>query len=357
MWGHPNFRLLHKMLQASDIDVVLQNSTYTPICDVCNNNKAHRNTISIENQTQVQPYKAGEYLVMDVKGKLTTCMFQDSYWLLIICAISQFEFFFPLQNKMKIVTYLHKVFNYMKVRGIKVRAIKSDNGSAFKNSEMMKFCNDNGIEQLFCPPHSQAKNGLVERHHRTYVTAIRCLLGTYTLPDEFWSLAGKYYNLISNRLWHSALKYTTETGEIIERSPFFVLNGYLPSHKMMRTFGEPGTVFITDTSNFQPTGEDVIFVGVAGDDTYLLWNLTKSKLQESFHVTFRDASKSTKEVIIDPLRKKIFYDESMIQKMRKEVQRKKGLLQLQDSTLVDETLIPTCEQQIMSSPGESPRGS
>ena len=37
---------------------------------------------------------------------------------------------------------------------------------------------------------------------------------------------------------------------------------------MMRTFGEPGTVFITDTSNFQPTGEDVIFVGVAGDDTY-----------------------------------------------------------------------------------------
>ena len=356
MWGHPNFRLLHKMLQAGDIDVVLQNTTYTPICDVCNDNKAHRNTISIENQTQVQPYKAGEYLVMDVKGKLTTCMFQNSYWLLIICAISQFEFFFPLQNKMKIVTYLHKVFNYMKVRGIKVRAIKSDNGSEFKNSEMMKFCNDNGIEQLFCPPHSQAKNGLVERHHRTYVTAIRCLLGTYTLPDKFWSLAGKYYNLISNRLWHSALKYTTETGEIIERSPFFVLNGYLPSHKMMRTFGEPGTVFITDTSNFQPTGEDVIFVGVAGDDTYLLWNLTKSKLQESFHVTFRDASKSTKEVIIDPLRKKIFYDESMIQKMRKEVQRKKGLLQLQDSTLVDETLIPTCEQQIMSSPGESPPG-
>ena len=55
MWGHPNFRLLHKMLQAGDIDVVLQNSTYTPICDVCNDNKAHRNTISIENQTQVPP--------------------------------------------------------------------------------------------------------------------------------------------------------------------------------------------------------------------------------------------------------------------------------------------------------------
>ena len=79
-------------------------------------------------------------------------------------------------------------------------------------------------------------------------------------------------------------------------------------------------------------------------------------MQETFHVTFRDASKSTKEVIIDPLRKKMFYDESMIQKMRKEVQRKKGLLQLQDSTLVDETLIPTCEQQIISSPGESPPG-
>ena len=94
----------------------------------------------------------------------------------------------------------------------------------------------------------------MERHYRTYLTAITCLLGTYTLPETFWSLAGKYYNLTSNRLWHSAFKYTTETGEIIERSSF----------NMMRTFGEPGTVFITDTTNVQPTGEDVIFVGVAG---------------------------------------------------------------------------------------------
>ena len=81
---------------------------------------------------------------------------------------------------------------------------------------------------------------------------------------------------------------------------------------MMRTFGEPGTVFITDTANFQPTDQDVIFVGVAGDDAYLLWNLTKSNLQESFHVIFRDGSKSTKEIIIDPFRQKMFYDESMI---------------------------------------------
>jgi len=64
------------MLQGGDIDVVLQNSTYTPICDVCNNDKAHRNTISIENQTQVQSYKAGEYIVMDIKENLQRACFK-----------------------------------------------------------------------------------------------------------------------------------------------------------------------------------------------------------------------------------------------------------------------------------------
>ena len=51
-------------------------------------------------------------------------MFQNCYWLLKYVLSANLNFF-PLQNKMKIVTYLQKVFNYMKVRGIKVRAFWS----------------------------------------------------------------------------------------------------------------------------------------------------------------------------------------------------------------------------------------
>jgi transposase InsO family protein len=48
-----------------------------------------------------------------------------------------------------------------------VRAIRSDNGSEFKNSCFKIFCCDLGLEHQFSSPSMACQNGVVERKNRS----------------------------------------------------------------------------------------------------------------------------------------------------------------------------------------------
>jgi transposase InsO family protein len=48
-----------------------------------------------------------------------------------------------------------------------IRAIRSDNGSEFKNSHFETFCHDLGLEHQFSSPYTPSQNGKVERKNRT----------------------------------------------------------------------------------------------------------------------------------------------------------------------------------------------
>ena len=68
----------------------------------------------------------------------------------------------------------------------KVRFLRSDNGTEFKNSRLEGFCKDGGIVSTARTPQ---KNGVVERRNRTLIEAARTMLHDAKLPTYFWAEA------------------------------------------------------------------------------------------------------------------------------------------------------------------------
>ena len=68
-----------------------------------------------------------------------------------------------------------------------VRAIRSDNGTEFKNALLNEFCADKGISRQYSAPRTPQQNGVVERKNRTLIEAARIMLSESKLPMYLWA--------------------------------------------------------------------------------------------------------------------------------------------------------------------------
>ncbi|GJW57427.1 putative ribonuclease H-like domain-containing protein [Tanacetum coccineum] len=71
----------------------------------------------------------------------------------------------------------------------KVKVIRSDNGTEFKNSIMNQFCEMKGIKREFSVARTPQQNGVAERKNRTLIEAARTMLVDSKLPTTFWAEA------------------------------------------------------------------------------------------------------------------------------------------------------------------------
>ena len=71
----------------------------------------------------------------------------------------------------------------------KVKIIRSDNGTEFRNGSMEEFCKERGVKQEFSAPGTPQQNGVVERKNRTLIEAARTMLDEAKLPTYFWAEA------------------------------------------------------------------------------------------------------------------------------------------------------------------------
>ncbi|KAI3754743.1 hypothetical protein L1987_54533 [Smallanthus sonchifolius] len=65
---------------------------------------------------------------------------------------------------------------------LKVRRIRSDNGTEFKNNLMELFCLKRGIRHEFSAPYTPQQNGVAERKNRTLIETARTMLSDAKLP-------------------------------------------------------------------------------------------------------------------------------------------------------------------------------
>jgi transposase InsO family protein len=65
--------------------------------------------------------------------------------------------------------------------GLRIKKIRSDNGTEFKNSQIEGFLEEEGIKHEFSSPYTPQQNGVVERKNRTLLDMARTML------DEFSS--------------------------------------------------------------------------------------------------------------------------------------------------------------------------
>ncbi|GJT00112.1 putative ribonuclease H-like domain-containing protein [Tanacetum coccineum] len=82
----------------------------------------------------------------------------------------------------------------------RVKIIRSDNGTEFKNRDMLEFCVNKGIKQEYSNARIPQQNRVAERMNRTLIEAARTMLADSLLPTTFWAEAVFTACYVSNRL-------------------------------------------------------------------------------------------------------------------------------------------------------------
>ncbi|GKB14980.1 putative ribonuclease H-like domain-containing protein [Tanacetum coccineum] len=81
----------------------------------------------------------------------------------------------------------------------KVKVIRCDNGTEFKNSIMNPFCEIKGIKREFSVARTPQQNGVAKRKNRTLIEAARTMLVDSKLPTTFWAEAVNTAFYVLNR--------------------------------------------------------------------------------------------------------------------------------------------------------------
>nr|GFA86219.1 hypothetical protein [Tanacetum cinerariifolium] len=69
----------------------------------------------------------------------------------------------------------------------KVKTIRSDNETEFKNSELIEFCGLKEIKKEYSNARTPQENGVAKRKNRTLIEADRTMLADSFLPIKFWA--------------------------------------------------------------------------------------------------------------------------------------------------------------------------
>jgi transposase InsO family protein len=72
---------------------------------------------------------------------------------------------------------------------LRIKKIRSDNGTEFKNSQIEGFLEEEGIKHEFFSPYAPQRNSVVERKNRTLMDMARTMLEEYKTSDWFWEEA------------------------------------------------------------------------------------------------------------------------------------------------------------------------
>ncbi|GJY95958.1 ribonuclease H-like domain-containing protein [Tanacetum coccineum] len=82
----------------------------------------------------------------------------------------------------------------------KVKTIRCDNGTKFKNRDIIEFYGSKGIKREYSNARTLQQNGVAERKNRTLIEAARTMLVDSFLPNTFWAEAVSTACYVLNRV-------------------------------------------------------------------------------------------------------------------------------------------------------------
>ncbi|GJU08151.1 ribonuclease H-like domain-containing protein [Tanacetum coccineum] len=118
----------------------------------------------------------------------------------------------------------------------KVKVIRCDNGTEFKNKEMNQFCEIKGILRQNSVARTPQQNGVAERRNMTLIEAARTMLADSKLPTTFLAEAVNTACYVQNRVL--VVKPHNKT-------PYELFHGRIPTLSFMRPFGCHVTILNT----------------------------------------------------------------------------------------------------------------
>jgi transposase InsO family protein len=227
--AHVGMKNLHKLLKGEHI-LGLTNAHFEKdrVCSACQAGKQvdahhpHKNIMTTDRPL--------ELLHMDLFSLIAYISIDRSkYCLVIVDDYSHFTWVFFLQDKSPtqetLKGFLRRAQNEF---GLRIKKIRSDNGTEFKNSQIEEFLEDEGIKHEFSSPYTPQQNGVVERKNRTLLDMARTMLNEYKTSNRFWAEAINTACYAINCLY---------LHQILKKTSYELLTSKKPNVSYFRVFG------------------------------------------------------------------------------------------------------------------------
>ncbi|GJU40891.1 putative ribonuclease H-like domain-containing protein [Tanacetum coccineum] len=166
----------------------------------------------------------------------------------------------------------------------KVKVIRYDNGTEFKNREMNQFCKMKGILRQFSIARTPQQNKVAERRNKTLIEAARTMLADSKLPTTFWAEAVNTACYVQNRVL--VVKPHNKT-------PYELFHGRTPTLSFMRPFGCPVTILntIDHLGKFDGKADEGFFVGYSlNSKAFRVFNSRTRIVEENLHIRFSECT-------------------------------------------------------------------
>nr|GEW55510.1 ribonuclease H-like domain-containing protein [Tanacetum cinerariifolium] len=121
-------------------------------------------------------------------------------------------------------SFITRVENLMNLR---VKVIRCDNGTEFKNREMNQFCEVKSIMRQYSVARTPQQNKVAGRRNRTLIEAPRTMLADLKMPTTFWAKAVNTACYVQNRV------LVTKPHN---KTPYELFHGRIPFIRFLRPF-------------------------------------------------------------------------------------------------------------------------
>ncbi|GJU79878.1 putative ribonuclease H-like domain-containing protein [Tanacetum coccineum] len=172
----------------------------------------------------------------------------------------------------------------------RVKIIRSDNGTEFKNRDMLEFCGNKGIKQEYSNAKTLQQNGVAKRRNKTLIKAARTMLADSLLPTTFWVEAVSAACYILNRV---------RVTKPQNKTPYELLFGHKPIISYIRPFGCHVTILDTLSvlGKFDGKSDEGFLVGYSlNSKAYRVYNLVTKRVEVNLHVNFLEEKPNVKGV-------------------------------------------------------------
>ncbi|GJW09871.1 putative ribonuclease H-like domain-containing protein [Tanacetum coccineum] len=291
---HINFKTMNKLVRGNLVkglpSKIFENDH---TCVACQKGKQHKASCRTKTVSSIsQPL---QMLHMDIFGlTFVKSIIKRMYCLVVTDDYSRFSWVFFLATKDETSGIL-KAF----ITGIenqtnhRVKIIRCDNETEFKNKQMNRLCEMKGIKRKFSVARTPQQNRVAERKNKTLIEAVRTMLADSMLPTTFWAEVVNTACYVQNRVL--VIKPHNKT-------PYELFNGRPPTISFMRPFGCPVIILNTldHLGKYDRKADEGFFVGYSvNSKAFRVFNSRTRIVEENLHITFLEnkpnVAGSTKE--------------------------------------------------------------
>ncbi|GKC01349.1 putative ribonuclease H-like domain-containing protein, partial [Tanacetum coccineum] len=279
--GHVNFKNLNRLVKGNlvrGLPTKLFQNDHT--CVACQKGKQHKASCKAKLVSSIS--HTLQLLHMDLFGPTSVrSINHKTYCLVITDDFSRFSWTFFLRTKDEtsaiLKDFIRQIENQLNQ---KVKTIRCDNGTEFKNKDVIEFCGLKGIKREYSNARTPQQNGVAERKNRTLIEAARTMLADSFLPNTFWAEAVSIACYVLNRVLVTKPQ---------NKTPYELITGKITIISYIRPFGCHVTILntIDHLGKFKGKSDEGFLVGYSlNSKAFRVYNLETKRVEENLHINF-----------------------------------------------------------------------